>query len=81
AVSLASVAALIAAPLAAQTAPAHVLPDGSVPPALIAARSHVLEAPENMLTFHSMDQLFQTRPVPRSGPVAALPRHDVALPD
>lgn len=81
AVSLASVAALIAAPLAAQTAPVHVLPDGSVPPALIAARSHVLEAPENMLTFHSMDQLFQTRPVPRSGPVAALPRHDVALPD
>jgi CubicO group peptidase (beta-lactamase class C family) len=34
-----------------------------------------------MLTFHTMDQLFQTRPVPRSGPIAALPRVDQALPD
>lgn len=65
----------------AQTAPPHVLPDGSVPPALLAARAHILEAPENMLTFHSMDQLFQTRPVANGGPVAPLARHDVALPD
>lgn len=64
----------------AQTAPAHVLPDGSVPPALAAARMHMLEAPENMLTFHNMDQLFQTRVVPRSGPVAPLPHGDAALP-
>lgn len=64
----------------AQTAPAHVLPDGSVPPALIALRTHVLDAPTNELTFRNMDQLFQTRPVARSGPVRALPRADAALP-
>jgi hypothetical protein len=34
---------------------------------------HILDAPENMLTFHNMDQLFETRPVPRSGPVAPSP--------
>jgi len=73
--------ALPLAPVTAQTAPVHVLPDGSVPPALVAARSHILEAPLNMLTFHTMDQLFQTRPVPRAGAVAALPRADQALPD
>lgn len=70
-----------AAPLSAQTAAPHVLPDGSVPPALAAARSHMLEAPENMLTFHNMDQLFQTRVVPHSGPVAPLAHADAALPD
>lgn len=70
-----------AGPLAAQTAPAHVLPDGTVPPALAAARTHMLEAPENMLTFHNMDQLFQTRVVARSGPIAALAHAGAALPD
>ncbi|WP_206245368.1 serine hydrolase domain-containing protein [Novosphingobium terrae] len=68
------------APLQAQTAPSHVLPDGTVPPALAAARMHMLEAPENMLTFHNMDQLFQTRVVPRSGPIAPLAHADTALP-
>lgn len=71
----------LAFPVAAQTAPSHVLPDGSVPPALLEARKHMLEAPENMLTFHNMDQLFQTRPVPRSGPVAPLAHADAALPE
>lgn len=74
--------ALLAAPAAlAQTAPSHVLPDGSVPPALAAARAHLLEAPENVLTFHTMDQLFQTRVVPRGGPVAPLVHADAALPE
>ena len=76
-----ALALLVPAAALAQTAPPHVLPDGSVPPALIEARKHLLEAPENMLTFHNMDQLFQTRPVPRSGPVAPLARADVALPE
>ncbi|MCW1984574.1 UNVERIFIED_ORG: CubicO group peptidase (beta-lactamase class C family) [Sphingomonas sp. R1F5B] len=76
-----ALAQAFAAPALAQTAPPHVLPNGQVPPNLAAARTHMLEAPENMLTFHTMDQLFQTRPVPRSGPIAALPRVDQALPD
>lgn len=78
--SLALMLAMAAPSLWAQTAPPHVLPDGSVPPALAAARMHMLEAPENMLTFHNMDQLFQTRVVARSGPVAPLARTDTALP-
>jgi CubicO group peptidase (beta-lactamase class C family) len=69
-----------AVPAAAQTAPVHVLPDGSVPPGLRAVRQHMLDAPQNMLVFHSIDQLFQTRPVARSGPVAPLARADAALP-
>jgi CubicO group peptidase (beta-lactamase class C family) len=67
--------------VSAQTAPPQVLANGSVPPNLAAARAHVLDVPLNMLTFHTMDQLFQTRPVPRAGPIAALPRVDQALPD
>ncbi|NKJ42839.1 serine hydrolase [Novosphingobium sp. SG720] len=77
----ATLALCASAAAGAQTAPPHVLPNGAVPPNLAAARTHMLEAPENMLAFHNMDQLFQTRPVPRSGPIAALPRADQALPD
>ena len=76
-----ALALLTASTALAQTAPPHVLPDGKVPPALIEARKHLLEAPENMLAFHNMDQLFQTRVVPNSGPVAPLSHTDVALPD
>ncbi|WP_428334610.1 hypothetical protein [Novosphingobium sp.] len=76
----AALALALAQPAMAQTAPSHVLPDGTVPPALLEARKHMLEAPENMLTFHSMDQLFQTRTVPRAGPIAPLPHNDAALP-
>ncbi|WP_420383620.1 serine hydrolase domain-containing protein [Novosphingobium sp.] len=75
-----ALALALAQPAVAQTAPSHVLSDGTVPPALLEARKHMLEAPENMLTFHSMDQLFQTRPVPRAGPIAPLPHNDAALP-
>jgi CubicO group peptidase (beta-lactamase class C family) len=80
---LAAAAAAITQPMAqagAQTAAPHVLPDGSVPPGVKAARQHMLEQPQNMLIFHSIDQLFQTRPVPRAGPVAPLTRTDMALP-
>lgn len=76
-----ALALLTASTALAQTAPPHVLPDGSVPPALVEARKHILELPENMLAFHNMDQLFQTRVVPRGGPVAPLVHTDVALPD
>ena len=68
-------------PVAAQTAPPQVLPDGSVPPALIEARKHMLEGPENMLTFHNTDQLFQTRVVPGAGPIAPLSHAETALPE
>lgn len=76
-----ALALLLPATVLAQTAPPHVLPDGTVPPALLEARKHLLEAPENMLTFHNADQLFQTRVVPRSGPVAPLAHADGALPE
>ena len=72
---------MMAPAIPSQTAPAHVLPDGEVPPGLQAARAHMLEQPENMLVFRNMDQLFETRVVARSGPVRALPRVDTALPD
>lgn len=68
------------APATAQTAAPHVLPDGSVPPGLRAVRQHMLDAPQNMLVFHSIESLFQTRPVARSGPVAPLTKADTALP-
>ncbi|MFY7837407.1 MAG: serine hydrolase domain-containing protein [Novosphingobium sp.] len=68
------------APATAQTAAPHVLPDGSVPPGLRAVRQHMLDAPQNMLVFHSIEHLFQTRPVARSGPVAALAKVETALP-
>jgi len=76
-----ALALLLPATALAQTAPPHVLPDGTVPPALLEARKHLLEAPENMLTFHNTDQLFQTRVVPRSGPVGPLAHGDVVLPE
>ena len=65
---------------AAQTAPVHLLANGDVPPGLQAARAHLLDPPENMLTFRNMDQLFETRVVPIAGPVAVLARADAALP-
>jgi len=51
----------------------------AVSPALQEARRHMLDASVNALTFHSMDQLFYTRKVPRSGPVWELPRRDSTL--
>ncbi len=45
----------------------------SVPPAIRELRLRMLDADVNTLTFHNMDEIFQTRTVPRSGPVWELP--------
>ena len=50
-----------------------------VPVAVQIARWHMLDGDINTLTFRSMDTLFTTRTVARSGPVWQLPRADHAL--
>src|SRR2546430_1494391 len=55
------------------------LPASSVEPAVQQLRRSMLEPDVNSLTFHSMDQLFTTRVVGRSGPVWHLPRTDQPL--
>src|SRR5437868_11906293 len=45
-----------------------------VPPALQSARRHMLDANINALTFHNMDEIFDTRRVDNAGPVWNLPR-------
>jgi CubicO group peptidase (beta-lactamase class C family) len=50
-----------------------------VPIAVQILRWHMLDPGVNALTFRSMDQLFTTRRVPRSGPVWDIPREDHAL--
>ena len=47
--------------------------DSDVPPALQSVRRHVLDASINSLTFHNMDQIFDTRGVDNAGPVWRLP--------
>lgn len=42
---------------------------GEVPPALQSVRRHMLDANVNSLTFHNMDQIFDTRRVDNEGPV------------
>lgn len=42
---------------------------GDVPPALQSVRRHILDADVNALTFHNMDQIFDTRRVDNAGPV------------
>lgn len=63
--------------------PVHAMtaqsPTSGVPVALQEARRHMLDASVNTLTFRSMDQLFYTRQVSRSGPVWQLPRCDSDL--
>jgi CubicO group peptidase (beta-lactamase class C family) len=49
------------------------LAQAAVPPALQELRRHVLDASVNVLTFHSMDQIFDTRRVDSAGPVWNLP--------
>ena len=51
----------------------------SVPPAIQEARRAMLDSEINVLTFQSMDKLFYTREVSRSGPVWRLPRRDTPL--
>lgn len=81
---LSVVAALVA--LAANTAfaypapaPDPSLPRSTVPSAVQDLRRKMNDADVNALTFHTMDQLFYTRVVGRSGPVWQLPRADHAL--
>jgi CubicO group peptidase (beta-lactamase class C family) len=59
-------------------------PDPSVPasdvaPAVQQLRRAMLDPEINTLTFHSMERIFTTRTVGRSGPVWVLPRADHAL--
>ncbi|WP_374129705.1 serine hydrolase domain-containing protein [Sphingomonas sp. 28-62-20] len=68
-------------PTQAQTPPASYTDDGQVPPAVQQLRRHRVDATVNALTFRNMDEIFDTRVVPRSGPVWTLPRRDAdALP-
>src|SRR5690606_24962574 len=53
--------------------------DSDVPVAVQILRWHMLDPGVSALMFQSMDQLFTTRTVARSGPVWALPRNDHAL--
>ena len=55
------------------------LPISDVPVAIQQARQAMLDREVSTLTFHSMDQLFTTRNVGRSGPVWEIPRADHAL--
>lgn len=74
---------LVASTVAASAAVPADAPGGSswdgVPEALREARRHILDSNINTLTFRSMDSLFETREVARSGPVWRLPRQDRAL--
>jgi CubicO group peptidase (beta-lactamase class C family) len=80
---VAALALWLLAPLVAHTYPAPPpdpsLPQSEVPVAVQQLRRAMLEAEANALTFHSMEQLFTTRTVARSGPVWSIPRADRAL--
>lgn len=59
--------------------PEPSLPPSVVPPAIQQLRRAMLDPEMNALTFRSMDRLFTTRTVARSGPVWQLPRSDRPL--
>ncbi len=54
-------------------------PASDVPVAIQVLRWHMLDSEVNALTFRTMDTLFTTRTVARSGPVWHLPRRDAPL--
>jgi CubicO group peptidase (beta-lactamase class C family) len=58
--------------------PDPTVPASTVSPAVQQLRRSMLDAEVNTLTFRSMDRLFTTRTVARSGPVWHLPREDHA---
>jgi len=60
-------------------APDPGMPASDVPPAIQQLRRAMLDPEVNTLTFHSMDRIFTTRTVARSGTVWSLPRSDHAL--
>jgi CubicO group peptidase (beta-lactamase class C family) len=72
-------AALIVWATAAPPANASPVSPGSPSPAIQELRRHMLDADVNTLTFHTMDLIFDTRSVSRSGPVWELPRGDSPL--
>ena len=72
-------AALFVVVALASSSLAQPLPELAVPPAIQQLRRHMLDANVNTLTFHSMDKIFYTRVVGRSGRVWELPRRDVPL--
>ncbi|SOB87314.1 hypothetical protein SAMN06297144_2444 [Sphingomonas guangdongensis] len=76
--ALAALLAMAATPATAQLPPASYTADGQVPAAVQQLRRHRVDATLNALTFRNMDEIFDTRVVPRSGPVWALPRRDAA---
>jgi len=59
--------------------PDPTVPASEVPAAVQQLRRAMLDPEVNTLTFHSMDRIFTTRTVARSGPVWSLPRSDHAL--
>jgi CubicO group peptidase (beta-lactamase class C family) len=67
--------------LAQQVLPGPLLggPPSDVPVAVQILRWHMLDNDVSSLAFRSMDTLFTTRTVPRSGPVWTLPQDDHAL--
>ena len=72
----------LAVPVWAQQAlpePLKVGPPSEVPVAVQNLRWHMLDGDVNSLTFRSMDTLFTTRTVARSGDVWTLPRNDHAM--
>ncbi len=78
----AAVALLLPSSLPAQQqlpAPLAGGPPTDVPVAVQVLRWHMLDSEVNALTFRSMDNLFTTRTVSRSGPVWRLPRRDAPL--
>jgi len=60
-------------------APDPTLPKSEVPVAVQQLRRAMLDPDTNTLTFHSMDQIFTTRTVARSGPIWPIPRADHPL--
>jgi CubicO group peptidase (beta-lactamase class C family) len=65
--------------VSARPARAAQISAGAPSPAIQELRRHMLDADVNTLTFHTMDSIFDTRTVARSGPVWVLPRSDTAL--
>jgi hypothetical protein len=59
--------------------PLAIDPPSDVPVAVQILRWEMLESAVNSLTFRTMDVLFDTRTVPRGGPVWTLPRTDQSL--
>ncbi|MBB4571797.1 serine hydrolase domain-containing protein [Rhizobium leucaenae] len=69
----------LAVPAVAEPAVATYLANGEVPAAVQELRRHMLDSDINVLTFRSMDKIFETRLVPRAGPVWQLDRGETLI--